>query len=556
MKKNGTVLLAVALLFMAGELAAQTSLMENLGRGVVAVRTSPTDVFVGWRVLGTDDADVAFHLYRSAGGGPPVRLNAAPLSGPSHFLDTTADLAQPNAYFVRPIVFGVEQPPGAAFTLPAGAPVQQYLRVPLQVPAGGTTPAGEAYTYSPNDTSVGDLDGDGEYELVVKWDPSNAKDNSQGGYTGNVYLDAYELDGTRLWRIDLGRNIRAGAHYTQFIVYDLDGDGRAEVACRTADATIDGLGHVIGDAGADWRNAAGYVLAGPEFLTVFDGRTGAALATTGYVVPRGTVTAWGDDYGNRVDRFLAAVAYLDGRRPSLVMARGYYTRTVLAAWNWRDGALSNVWTFDTGNVGTDNAHAAWRGQGNHNLSVATSTATAATRSCTGPAPSTTTAAGSSRRASATATRCTCRTWIPTVRAWRPSSPTRTPAPTGPTPSSCATPGRARSSSACRERAISAAAWPSTSIPATAATRCGARATPAASTPPSSPLPTRSSDRAACRSRPPSPPSTSACGGTATSCASCWTGRRSANGTGWPEPPHPCWRPRASRPTTPPRPRPA
>ena len=152
----------------------------------------------------------------------------------------------------------------------------------------------------------------------------------------------YSLDGTLLWRIDLGRNIREGAHYTPFIVYDLDGDGRAEVACRTADGTLDGRGMPIGDAQADHRNQRGYVLSGPEFLTVFDGLTGAALATVDYVPPRGDVRSWGDDYGNRVDRFLACVAYLDGRRPSLVMCRGYYTRAVLAAWNWRgSGSMRN-----------------------------------------------------------------------------------------------------------------------------------------------------------------------------------------------------------------------
>ena len=247
--------------------------MENLGRGVVAVRSTATEVFVSWRVLGTDPPDVAFNLYRSTAGADPVRLNAPPIDGPTHYVDATADLTQSNTYLVRPILFGLEQPPSAGFTVPAGAPVQPYLRVPLQVPPGGTTPAGESYTYSPNDTSTGDLDGDGEYELVVKWEPSNAKDNSQSGYTGHVYLDAYTLAGTRLWRIDLGRNIRAGAHYTQFVVYDLDGDGRAEVACKTADGTVDGAGNVIGDAAADWRNTAGYVLSGPEFLTVFDGRT-------------------------------------------------------------------------------------------------------------------------------------------------------------------------------------------------------------------------------------------------------------------------------------------
>jgi autotransporter-associated beta strand protein len=345
------------------------SLMENLGRGVVAVRSTTTEVFISWRVLGTDPPDTAFNLYRSTGGAAPTLLNAAPITGATHFTDNTADLAQTNSYFVRPIVFGLEQSPSAAFTLTANAPVRQYLRLPLQIPPPGVTPVGENYTYSPNDCSVGDLDGDGEYEIVVKWEPSNAKDNSQSGYTGNVYLDAYRLDGTMLWRIDLGRNIRAGAHYTQFQVYDLDGDGKAEVACKTADGTVDGAGVVIGDANADYRNGNGFILDGPEFLTVFNGETGAALATASYVVPRGNAGAWGDNNGNRVDRFLAGVAYLDGQRPSLVMTRGYYTRAVIAAWNWRGGEFTNIWTFDTGHTGTENSFAAWRGQGNHNLSI-------------------------------------------------------------------------------------------------------------------------------------------------------------------------------------------
>lgn len=345
------------------------SLMENLGRGVVAVRTGATSVFVSWRLLGTDSPDTAFNLYRSTSGGAAVLLNATPLTQPTHFVDSTADLTRANAYFVRPIAFGLEQAASASFTLAADAPVRSYLRVPLQQPPGGTTPAVETYTHTPNDCSVGDLDGDGEYEIVVKWEPTNAKDNSQSGYTGNVFLDGYKIDGTRLWRIDLGRNIRAGAHYTQFQVFDLDGDGKAEVACKTADGTIDGVGTVIGNAAADYRNSGGYILSGPEYLTVFNGQTGAAMATTEYVVPRGTVSSWGDNYGNRVDRFLAAVAYLDGQRPSLVMCRGYYTRVVVAAWNWRNGALTNVWTFDTGHTGTSNQYAAWRGQGNHNLSI-------------------------------------------------------------------------------------------------------------------------------------------------------------------------------------------
>ncbi|MET0650461.1 MAG: Ig-like domain-containing protein, partial [Pyrinomonadaceae bacterium] len=362
------LVLAAALLIISTTARAQY-LMENLGRGVVAIRQNTTDVYVGWRLLGTDTSTVAFNLYRSTGGGPAIQLNAAPVTDSTNFVDTNADLTQPNAYYVRPVVNGVERAPSDAFTLPANAGVQQYLNVPLQIPAGGTTPDGVAYTYTANDASVGDVDGDGEYEIILKWDPTNSKDNSQSGYTGNVYLDAYKLNGTRLWRIDLGRNIRAGAHYTQFMVYDLDGDGKSEVACKTADATVDGAGTVIGNANADHRNSSGYILSGPEFLTVFNGLTGAAMATVNYDPPRGTVSSWGDSYGNRVDRFLAGVAYLDGKRPSLVMARGYYTRAYVAAWNWRDGQLSKVWAFDTGHTGTSNPNSAYRGQGSHSLTI-------------------------------------------------------------------------------------------------------------------------------------------------------------------------------------------
>ncbi|MFY1595119.1 cellulose binding domain-containing protein [Micromonospora sp. WMMD737] len=328
--------------------------MEDLDRGLVSVRSGSGNL-VSWRLLGTETTGVAFNLYRGA-----TRVNGSPITGATNYLDNGA--AADATYTVRAVVGGTEQAASAAaLRFPAG-----YLDVPLQVPAGASTPSGESYTYSASDASVGDLDGDGDYEFVVKWEPSNAKDNSQSGYTGNVYVDAYTLAGTRLWRVDLGRNIRAGAHYTQFQVYDYDGDGRAEVAMKTADGTRSGTGQVIGSATADHRNSSGYVLAGPEYLTMFDGRTGAVLSTVNYDPPRGTVSSWGDNYGNRVDRFLAATAYLDGQRPSLVMARGYYTRAVVAAWDFRDGTLRKRWTFDSNASGNGAAY----GQGNHNLSVA------------------------------------------------------------------------------------------------------------------------------------------------------------------------------------------
>jgi len=378
-------------------------LVENLSRGLIALRSTESSVYVGWRLLGSDPADLAFNLYRSAGGGVAQRLNGTPLTATTDFVDSTADLTQANSYKVRPVWQGIELAESAAFVLPANAPVQQYLNVPLQRPAGGNVdvPAGnptQAFTYSPNDASVGDLDGDGDYEIVLKWDPSNARDNASAGLSGPQVLDAYEMDGTLLWRINLGRNIRAGAHYTQFMVYDLDGDGKAEVACKTADGTVDGAGAVIGDAAKDYRSLIvatdgilatatndaryGKVLAGPEYFTVFEGSTGRALATTNYIAGRDPIDSWGgiggngnnDNNGNRGDRMLAAVAYLDGHLPSVIMARGYYGRTVLAAWDYRNGQLTSRWVFDSGrSAGTGFPWAGsspFNGQGNHNLSVA------------------------------------------------------------------------------------------------------------------------------------------------------------------------------------------
>ncbi|MBY0215727.1 rhamnogalacturonan lyase [Paenibacillus illinoisensis] len=328
--------------------------MEFLDRGVVAVKTG-TGVFVSWRLLGTEGSNVSFNVYRDG-----TKVNASPITNSTNLQDASGTSS--SKYTVRAVVGGTEQAASAA----ASVWGNNYLSVPLSIPAGGTTPDGVAYTYSANDASAGDLDGDGEYELIVKWDPSNSKDNSQSGYTGEVFIDAYKLNGTRLWRISLGKNIRAGAHYTQFMVYDLDGDGKAEVAMKTADGSKDGTGTVIGDASKDYRNSSGYVLSGPEFLTIFNGQTGKALSTVNYEPARGNVSDWGDNYGNRVDRFLAAIAYLDGERPSLVMARGYYTRTVLVAYNWRNGQLTKQWTFDSNTSG----NAGYAGQGNHNLSVA------------------------------------------------------------------------------------------------------------------------------------------------------------------------------------------
>ncbi|MFI5937523.1 rhamnogalacturonan lyase [Actinoplanes sp. NPDC051494] len=326
--------------------AAAPRQIERLDRGLVSVR-SGTGNLVSWRLLTGDPAGVSFNVYRGT-----TKVTATPVTASTNYLDAGA--AAGSSYTVRAVVGGVEQAASPASLSFANG----YLDVPIQNP--------NSSLYAANDASVGDLDGDGVLDLVLKWEPLNAKDNSQSGVTDPVYIDGYKLNGTRLWRINLGRNIRAGAHYTQFQVYDYDSDGDAEVAMKTADATVSGTGQVIGNGSADYRNSSGYVLTGPEFLTMFDGRTGAALSTVDYVPARGTVSSWGDSYGNRVDRFLAGTAYLDGTNPSLIMARGYYTRSVVVAWDFRNGALTRRWTFDS-NSSTNPGTA---GQGNHQLSIA------------------------------------------------------------------------------------------------------------------------------------------------------------------------------------------
>ena len=325
-----------------------------MGRGVIAIRENPSTVAVSWRYLSSDPMDESFDIYRNG-----EKVNKYPIRNATFFQDIYKG-TESVLYTVKAIQSKTE----SNYQLPSDAPAG-YLNIPLNRPENGTTPAGQSYFYAPNDASIGDVDGDGEYEIILKWDPSNAHDNSHDGYTGEVYFDCYKLNGQHLWRINLGRNIRAGAHYTQFMVFDLDGDGKAEVVMKTADGTVDGKGKVIGDAQADYRNEQGRILTGPEYLTVFNGLTGEAMQTIDYVPERGNLMDWGDNRGNRSDRFLACVAYLDGIHPSVVMCRGYYTRTVLAAYDWNGKELKERWIFDSNHPGCED----YAGQGNHNLRV-------------------------------------------------------------------------------------------------------------------------------------------------------------------------------------------
>ena len=370
--------------------------MEKLDRGTVAVKTND-GVYLSWRLLGTESlTNQAFDIYRDS-----EKIYTTGEHDATCYTDSkgTAD----NKYTVVPKGEAIDKTEAVDVwttnTTYKGRSVA-YKDIAFKVPDGGKTPKDEEYTYTANDMSVGDLDGDGEYEYIVKWDPSNSKDNSVKGYTGNVYLDACELDGTLLWRIDLGVNIRAGAHYTQYMVYDFDGDGKSEVILKTAPGSKDGEGNYVSKAGKnitkgddkkDYRNSSGLLMGkdgGPEYLTVFNGETGAAMQTVDFDPPRSILTSseWGDSYANRSERYLAAVAYLDGVHPSVVMTRGYYTYVYAAAYTWDGTDLKEQWlstntpTEENGGTGCtvkyadgtskNNTNKTLYAQGAHSVSVA------------------------------------------------------------------------------------------------------------------------------------------------------------------------------------------
>lgn len=344
--------LATAVGFTSASLAADAAygvggngkaIMEYLDRGIYAVK-SGSGMFVSWRYNADDSDDAEFRLYRDN-----QLIYTSKAGDATCYQDN--DGGTGSKYRVDCIEGGkVTSSQNCKFT--SGS---NYFDIKLNRPGS---------QYSPNDCSVGDVDGDGQYEIFLKWDPSNAKDNSQSGKTDKVYIDCYTLEGKQLWRIDMGQNIRAGQHYTQMCVADFDCDGKAELITKTADGTKDGTGKTIGDGSKNYVNGNGYILDGPEYLSLFDGQTGKCLDTIDFTVLRGKVSEWGDNYGNRVDRMNSGIAYLDGEHPSAIYGRGYYTRLTWSAVDVRNGKLVKRWVYDSGNKG--GAY----GNGNHNVMAA------------------------------------------------------------------------------------------------------------------------------------------------------------------------------------------
>lgn len=351
-------ILTIVICFMAFTLSATASLVAgSRGRSLVALPSQSSGVFLSWRLLPGDDAGVSFDVLRDG------EVIASNLIRSTSFVDMTGTRSNTYSVVVRQNGRVVEE------TQVVTPWADVFTTLKADRPAAGRTPSGESYSYFPGDCAVADADGDGEYELLLKWEPTNSKDNGStgNGYSGNCIIDCYEFGGERLWRVDLGINIRAGSHYTQIVFYDLDGDGQAEMLCKTAPGSKDGTGAYVTEAASDpaikaldnvedLRNRSnGRIFRGAELLTVFDGKTGKAIHTVWYSPNRAGGLCgvadypddafWGDDYANRSERYLCCVAYLDGQEsnPSAIFTRGYYTRAYIWAVDFDGSRLVTRW---------------------------------------------------------------------------------------------------------------------------------------------------------------------------------------------------------------------
>ena len=377
---------AVTAIYLGGDKGAATLVSATGPDGV-----EYTDgVYLSWRWFEADEMhNTTFTVSRQSGGMGDFEVIGSGL--------TITNLVDPTGtrYDIYRVAGSSDDAQGLIIR-DAAAWGSYYLQLQLYKPAAQTMPNTEVATYAANDMTVADLDGDGVLDLVVKWQPSNAKDNSQSGFTGTTIMDGYKVNWntgevTMLWRIDLGLNIRSGAHYTQFSAWDYDGDGAAEIMMKTADGStvyqsIDGTdrslvyaGHVgavkntdiptyfrSGSRFCDYRNDSGYILDGPEYVTCFNG-DGTISGTVPIAIDRYPINGWGsnESYGNRVDRFNSAAALMRGRtNASYLLVRGYYDRTTVTEYYIDDsGQLTSGYIFDTGSDG-DN-----RGQGNHSMEV-------------------------------------------------------------------------------------------------------------------------------------------------------------------------------------------
>lgn len=313
--------------------------VEELNRGLIAIYKGGSTVYLSWRLLAKDDWTIGFNVYRSTNGAAAVKLNAAPVTNSTNYSDASADITKSNVYYVKTVVDGVELETSESFTLAANTPNRQFFLVNLQ-----STPI----TYDVLHVYAGDVDGDGDFDYIVKRMPSDAKYNY-------IFLECYLNDGTFKWRINLGPNVETyiSTMTSPVLVADFNGDGKAEIIAKTGEATTFGNGYTIpdtnGDGKTDYNTHAGSgtqanIFEGPEFISLINGETGAEINRNNFIA-RGKTSDWGDSYGARVNFIMSSVCSFDGVKPGVIFSRGEGSRMVVEAWDVTNNTLSKKWNW-------------------------------------------------------------------------------------------------------------------------------------------------------------------------------------------------------------------
>lgn len=314
---------------------AETKVKEKFNRGFTVSQLYNNSVYFSWRLLETDPEAVAFNVLESTENGSFRKINKSPLYKTTDFTYTISGKNKKRSYFIQPVFQDTKLEPSEIISINIEKEIKNYRSIKFQG------------NYKPQRIAVADLNGDGNLDFIIKHPERGIDPGGEPNTDGLTYkIDAYLSDGTYLWTKDLGLGIEPGIWYSPFIVFDLDGDGKAEIAVKTGPENA--------------RESDGRVRSGEEWCSILDGMTGEEICKTAW-----PERSWRFGDYNRNNRNQMGIAYLDGKTPCLLVARGTYRLMMVDAYQYKNGNLEKLWRWDG-----DEENPVIRHQGAHGMHTA------------------------------------------------------------------------------------------------------------------------------------------------------------------------------------------